>query len=173
MLKRNTLSAVLAGSMVLSAQSAMAQGFDSPEQARFSYAVKFVCSKQNEDIDGTGLLRGAYATAINVHNPELKEPVAYFKKFVQGFIDQGQGRPSDFEPGPRVIEPNHAFEVECNEILRSLPDHSPTNPTATGFVVFLTQSELDITAVYTAGPGAHSEVASIEVEPIAPRQLGE
>jgi hypothetical protein len=128
MIKRNALFAVLAGSMALSAQSAMAQGdFVSPEQARFSYAVKFVCSQEN-GTTSTGLLRGVYATAINVHNPELKESVAYFKKFVEGFVGQKQGRPSEFEPGPRVIDPNHAFEVECGEIMLRLPDHSPHQP---------------------------------------------
>jgi hypothetical protein len=98
--------------------------------------------------------------------------VAYFKKFVQGFVNQKQGKPSDFNREPEMIQPNHALEVECDEIRQNLPDFTP--PTATGFVVFLTQRELDITAVYTAGPGAFNlEVASIDVESIAPRRLGE
>jgi hypothetical protein len=167
MIKHNGLSAVLAGSLALFAQSAIAQeGFESPEQARFSYAVKFVCSEQNEDI-GTGLLPGVYATAINVHNPALEPSAVYFKKFVQGFVRQEQGAPSEFER--HEIRPNHAFEVECREILDRLPQLS--SRTATGFVVFLTQRELDITAVYTAGPLSQREVAAIDVEPIAPRRL--
>jgi hypothetical protein len=167
MIKHHALSAVLAGSMALSAQSAMAQGdFVSPEQARFSYAVKFVCSVENGGTS-TGFLRGVYATAINVHNPQLKQPVAYFKKFVQAFVYQKAG-PSVLDPERHGIDPNHAFEVECNEILSHLPPSGL--PLTTGFVVFLTQDELDITAVYTAGP---REVASIDVEPIAPRRLSE
>ncbi len=95
--------------------------------------------------------------------------MTYFKKFVQGFVKQEQGPPSKFERNE--IKPNYAFEVECREILDRLPQPNPQ--TATGFVVFLTRDELDITAVYTAGPLSQGEVASIDVEPIAPRRLGD
>jgi hypothetical protein len=167
MIQHHTLSAVLAGSLALYGQAALAQqDFDSPKQARFSYAVKFVCSEKNEDV-GTGLLPGTYATAINVHNPSLEKPVIYFKKFVQGFAKQEQGPPSEFERNE--IKPNYAFEVECREILGRLPQQGAR--TATGFVVFLTREELDITAVYTAGSLSQREVASIDVVPVAPRPL--
>jgi hypothetical protein len=168
MIKHYALPAILAGASFLAVPAATAQeDFESPKQAGLSYAVKFVCSEANEDV-GTGLLPGVYATAINVHNPSLEQSAIYFKKFVQGFVKQEQGPPSEFERNE--IKPNHAFEVECREILARLPQPNPR--TATGFVVFLTQRPLDITAVYTAGPLSQQEVASIHVEPIAPRRLG-
>ena len=159
-------SVVLAGSLLLLAQSAAGQEqFQNPNQARFSYAVKFVCSPGNEDL-GEGILPGVYGTAINVHNPFLQRPVVYFKKFVRGFVNQEQGPPTEFER--TELQPNHAFEVECFEILGRLGNP----PTATGFVVLLTRRPLDVTAVYTAGP-LDGTVASIDVEEIQARRLSQ
>jgi hypothetical protein len=159
-----SVSAVVAGSLFLLAHSAAGQEqFQDPGQARLSYPVKFVCSKKNEDL-GEGVLPGAYGTAINVHNPSLERPAVYFKKFVQGFANQKQGEPTDFERNE--VRPNHALEVECVEILERLGGPN----TATGFVVFLTWRPLDITAVYTAG-SSDGEVASIDVEEIRARSF--
>ena len=158
-------SAVLAGSLLFAQSVAGQEQFQNPQQARFSYAVKFVCSEQNEEL-AEGLLPGVYGTAINVHNPSLEQGVVYFKKFVKGFVMQEQGEPTDFER--EELRPNHAFEVECVEIMERLGGGFAT---ATGFVVFLTRRPLDITAVYTAGPISTGEVASIHVEPIRARRL--
>ena len=154
----------LALPLLLLAQPAAAQQqFQDPGQASYSYAVKFVCSKKNESIE-EGVLPGVYGTAINVHNHFLDREVRYFKKFVQGFVNQVQGEPTGFER--EDVLPNHALDVECLEILEKLGNPN----TATGFVVFLTRRPLDITAVYTAGP-SDGEVASIDVEEITPRRL--
>lgn len=168
MINRSITLTLVAGSIALLTNAALAQdSFTSPDQARFAYAVKFVCSEENPNTE-MGLLPGVYGTVINVHNPSLKNPFVYFKKFVQGFIKQRQGPPSDFERNE--IKPNHAFEVECQEIMSNLPQL--TTATATGFVVFLTRHELDITAVYTAGSLSERQVASIDVENIEPRRVG-
>ena len=157
---------VLGGSLLLFAHSAVGQeDYQEATQAVFSYAVKFVCSNGRPSTGrGQGLVTGVYDTAINVHNPSLNEPVVYLKKFVRGFPKQEQGKPTDFTR--EEIQPNHAFEVECQEIVDRL---QATNPPATGFVVFLTRRPLDITAVYTAG--ATELVSSIDVETIEAREL--
>jgi hypothetical protein len=150
--------------LLLLAQPAAAQdAFQDPSQARFSYAVKFVCSPDNGSLE-EGILPGVYGTAINVHNPFLDREVRYFKKFVRGFVNQVQGEPTAFQP--EDVQRNHALEVECFEILAQLGNPS----TATGYVVFLTRRPLDITAVYTAGP-REGDVASIDVEKIEARRL--
>jgi hypothetical protein len=159
------LSALLAAPLLLAQPASAQQGFQDPTQARFSYAVKFVCSKENGSLE-EGLLPGVYGTAINVHNPSLEQGVVYFKKFVKGFVKQEQGEPTEFER--KEVRPNHALEVECIEIMDRL---GGAFATATGFVVFLTRRPLDITAVYTAGPLSTGEVASIDVEPIRAKRL--
>ena len=160
------IAPAVAGSLFLLAHPAAGQEqFQNPNQARFSYAAKFVCSPGNQEL-GEGILPGVYGTAINVHNPFLQRPVVYFKKFVRGFVNQEQGPPTEFER--TELQPNHAFEVECFEILGRLGNP----PTATGFVVLLTRRPLDVTAVYTAGP-LDGTVASIDVEEIQARRLSQ
>lgn len=166
------ISTALTVALLMVAQAASGQEqFQDPSQARYAYAVKFVCSKENADIE-QGLLPGLYATAINVHNPSLELPAVYFKKFVRGLVFQKQGDPTEFERNE--IKPNHAFEVECQEIIERLQGTNAgvaAGATATGYVVFMTRRPLDIDAVYTAGPLSTGEVASIDVERVRAREL--
>lgn len=159
------LAALLAAPLPLAQSASAQQSFQDPTQARFSYAVKFVCSQENGSLE-EGILPGVYGTAINVHNPSLQQGAVYFKKFVKGFVFQEQGEPTDFERNE--VRLNHALEVECIEIMDRLGGGFNT---ATGFVVFLTRRPLDITAVCTAGPLSSGEVASIDVEPIRAKRL--
>lgn len=161
---------LVSASLVLAATSQVrAQGeeFESPKQARFSYAVKFVCMGSSEEVQ-EGVVKGVYATDINVHNPSLGKRAIFFKKVAQAFPYQKPGPVSKFQRGR--LGPNEAIEVECNEIRQMLP-----TPQAaffrTGFLVILSQHELDVTAVYTARPSSPGEVSAIAVETIAPRKL--
>lgn len=69
------ISTALTSSLLLFAQAASGQEqFQDPAQAKYEYAVKFVCSKENPDHE-QGLVPCVYGTAINVHNPSLELPV--------------------------------------------------------------------------------------------------
>jgi hypothetical protein len=166
------MSTVLTSSFLLFAQAVSGQEqFQDPAQAEYEYAVKFVCSKENADLE-QGLVPGVYGTAINVHNPSLELPVVYHKKFVRGLVFQEQGDPTKFER--HEVKPNHAFEVECQEIIERLQGTTAGvagGATATGYVVFMTRRPLDIDVVYTAGPLSTGEVASIDVERVHARGL--
>ncbi len=108
-------SLVLASTSQVRAEN---EEFESPKQARFSYAVKFVCMSSSEEVQ-EGVVKGVYATDINVHNPSLGKRAIFFKKVAQAFPYQKPGPVSKFQRGR--LGPNEAMEVECNEIRQRLP----------------------------------------------------
>jgi len=171
--------------------------------AKFRYSVKFVCGQSQEPKpciefrDGTGnttwicpestvpagangaqVVRGLYATAINVHNPALPKPpddgtVVFAKKVAIALPWQKSGPVSHFEKA--ILKANHAFEIDCEEIaaifLSSVPGGTSTPPPfpvfLKGFLVIMSPAELDVTAVYTARDVG---VSTIDVEVIEPRK---
>lgn len=171
--------------------------------AKFRYAVKFVCGQAPEPKpctefrDGSGnvswicppstvpaaangaqVVRGLYATAINVHNPALaprtgEANVAVFAKSVAiAFPGQVAGPVSRFERA--ILEPNHAFEIDCEEIAEKFQTPDTTGPGGfpvflKGFVQIMSPVELDVTAVYTARP-LDAGVSTLHVDVIQPRK---
>ena len=69
-----------------------------------SYAAKFVCGVQTNDVD---VVRGVYATTINVHNPQATISVTYFKKTVIALPEssKARGQISSFVSGLAPIRP--------------------------------------------------------------------
>ena len=173
---------------------------------KFRYSVKFVCGQPQEpkpcikfrevegDIlrwvcpdstvpagaNGAQVVRGLYATAINVHNPVLPKTsdpgtVAFGKRVAIAFPWQKSGPVSNFERA--ILKANHAFEIDCEEIaamfLDSVPGGTGTLPPfpvfLKGFLVIMSPAELDVTAVYTARP-LDGGVSTIDVEVIEPRK---
>jgi hypothetical protein len=129
------------------------------------------------------LVSGLYATAINVHNPHLGSTrstgddgtVVFAKKAAFAYPWQQTGPVSSFER--TILKANHAFEIDCEEIaaiyLDSVPRDTSTPPPfpvfLKGFLVIMSPSELDVTAVYTARP-LTSGVSTINVDVIEPRK---
>jgi hypothetical protein len=163
-----TVSIALAFSMAQPGYAQEAPEPSLPRNLRFAYSVKFVCGPSSESFQ-EGVVSGAYATAINILNPSLRNRINFVKRIARALPYQTSGEVTQFEHG--VLEPNHAIEVECNEIRRRLP-LPMTQQFRTGFLVILSSHEMDVTAVYTARP-ANGEVATIEVETIEPRKLSE
>jgi len=173
--------------------------------AKFRYSVKFVCGQSQElkpcieyrdgsgntgwscpegtvpaGANGAQVVRGLYATAINVHNPRFPNPpddgtVAFAKKVAFALPWQKSGPVSSFERA--ILKPNHAFEVDCEEIAEIYQDLVPRG-TGTpppfpvflkGFLVIMSPADLDVTAVYSSRP-LDSGTSTIDVEVIEPRK---
>lgn len=77
-----SLSASLA--LALAAGSAAAQSLAPPFA---SYAAKFACGTATVDAD---VVKGTYATSVNIHNPQSRVSVTFFKKLV---VANEEGQP--------------------------------------------------------------------------------
>lgn len=142
-----------------------------PAEAQlFSYAVKFVCGYNNTNlgpmIDGSAdpggenvVKIGNYATDVNIFNPG---PDTVIKKKALLLVDKGEpiGRePKVVMPDPDIppvdldMRNCSATYDDCNEILR-LAGISVTPGMVPGlyigFLVITSETEIDVTAVYTA-----------------------
>lgn len=165
--------------------------------ARFRYSVKFVCGQSQEPkpcieyregsgnthwicpdstvpagANGAQVVRGLYATAINVHNPTLPRgtndgTVVFAKKVAVALPWQKSGPVSHFERA--ILKSNHAFEIDCEEIaaifLKTFPGGTGTPPPfpvfLKGFLVIMSPAELDVTAVYSS---RYNGTSTIDVE---------
>ena len=201
---RGIVASVL-GALVLAGGASQLSAQQPPPvqiDAKFRYAVKFVCGQAAEPRpctqfrDGNGevhwicpdstvpaaangaqVVRGLYATAINVSNPAVPRgtgtgTAVFAKRFAIALPWQTAGPISRFERA--ILEADHAFEIDCEEIaakFSSSSDSSTPPPFPVflkGFVLILSPVELDITAVYTArGDGG---VSTMDVEVIQPRK---
>ncbi|MDQ7780505.1 MAG: hypothetical protein RDV41_12490 [Planctomycetota bacterium] len=132
--------------------------------------------------NGAQVVGGLYATAINVHNPNPGLPrgtddgtIVFAQKVAFALPWQKSGPVSSFERA--ILKPNHAFEVDCEEIAEVFRDSVPRDTSTPppfpvflkGFLVIMSPSELDVTAVYTARP-LTTGVSTIDVEVIEPRK---
>jgi hypothetical protein len=134
-----------------------------PQDFRFQYAAKFLCTA---NIPGTSqtttsVLPGAYSTAVNVHNPNettvrLREKIALGPESVSEFVED-------------ELKPDAALRFDCGDIVSRF---GPFIHGAEGFLVIQSTHSLDVAAVYTAGP-VGDQVASIAVEQIRERTIRE
>ena len=120
---------------------------------KFRYSVKFVCGQSQEPrpcieyregsgathwscpdstvpagANGAQVVRGLYATAINVHNPALPKgtndgTVVFAKKVAVALPWQKSGPVSHFERA--ALRSGHAFEIDCEEIAAMVMDTFP------------------------------------------------
>lgn len=162
---------------------------DGKTNFRFQYAAKFVCGWDPPGVVER-VIPGQYATAVAIHNPNRRS-VTFRKKLTVTFPPHPQ------EPGPvsdfieDFLGPNHALQVDCEEI-RGCPGgvgacNPPDNPAGDffpaplgtpyiqGFLIIESERSLDVTAAYTAGvaeaPGI-AVVGTIAVEQIRERRIG-
>jgi hypothetical protein len=136
---------------------------------KIQYAAKFVCGLKS-DPDINRVLRGAYATAINIHNPKNESIVLNLRLALtfppEGLLPGEVSAPIEVELGP-----NQALEVDCAEIPNSfLFENPPQTPYTKGFVIIESPKSLDVTAVYTSGPNPASSIG-FDVERIQGRSI--
>src|SRR3712207_7451357 len=84
----------------------------------FEYVAKLVCGLQTDPKD-MRLTRGAYATTINIHNPNDGE-VRFFKKLALTFPPEEQKSTRPRAIGEDVIGSDEALAVDCMDIQRKL-----------------------------------------------------
>ena len=133
----------------------------------YEYAAKLVCGVQ-EDPKSFKLVRGQYATAINVHNPG-DSTIEFFKKLALTDPPGGQRPGKILQIGTDKLQPDQALETDCEDIQRRLFPKGFPRGFIKGFVVLQSKSPLDVTAVYTAANLSAREVISIDVEQIHER----
>ena len=132
----------------------------SGEKLDQQYAAKMVCGLQ-KDPDSMQLVRGFYGTAINIHNPGEK-PVVFTKKLALTFPPREQ-KPGKIIPiAKHVLAPDEALEVDCDDVRKEAFGGQFPELFIKGFIVIESESELDVTAVYTAaGLDPDSKVTSV------------
>jgi hypothetical protein len=128
----------------------------------FQWAVKFICGKSDAEVISAGI----YFTAINVHNP-TDTAIGLRKKIAVALPRERPGPVSSFFDAR--LGPDEAFEIDCADIREHIPPEARTS-FLKGFVVIESKSELDVVAVYTAGPDR--QVQALHVERVPPRQVG-
>ncbi len=141
--------------LALAAGGAAAQSLPAPYN---SYAAKFSCGTATVDAD---VVKGTYATSINIHNPQSQTPVTFFKKVVTA-PEEGQppGKIAVLSgPNLDVLKPDQAEQVDCPLIVKALQASGHIE----GFVVIevapqpagtTTPPALDVVGKYTARAGA-------------------
>jgi|GEM_PF-1610308 len=131
----------------------------------FQYAAKFVCVTNilGTSASTTTVLPGAYATVVNIHNPNSESVSLRVKIAVPGKV-------SDFFKDKYKLGPDGMIQVDCTQILRDFGIRFIHG--AEGFLVIESPLSLDVVAVYTAGKRAPDDaVQSIAVERVHERKI--
>src|SRR5262245_61271377 len=83
------------------------------------YAAKFICGKaSDEQIKNFSFAPGVYYTVINVHNPQLQNPVTIRKKFALANPDERAGKISEFFS--TTLKRDEAMQIDCGNIYKHL-----------------------------------------------------
>jgi hypothetical protein len=117
---------------------------------------------------------GHYATAINIHNPSLRETLTLRKRAVEALEENSQQLPpSAFQTV--TLGPGNAVEVDCEDINGLITQGATTNFTTftKGFVSVFTTGPLDVVGVYSGNPESIPVGITLEMLNIAPRCEGE
>ena len=130
------------------------------QRQQFQYAVKVICGKSG----GNEVVKGAYLTAVNLHNPADK-PIGFRRKVALSLPGEKPGPVSNFFEGK--LGPDQAMEISCADIAKLIQFKGEF---FNGFLVIESESELDVVAVYTAS-GNTGEVETLHTERIRPRRI--
>lgn len=159
-------SFVLAGAMLAASGPAVAKSKPAPEW--FQYVVNYTCGGNVGD--ALRVVRGEYATAVNVYNASNAE-VTFHKSLALVYPPAAQAAGEVSDPIEDSLAPGTALQIDCQEIRNEFLFSNP--PPATdhvqGFLVIESQLPLHVEAVFTAA-GSDGE-ASIDVERIAERRV--
>lgn len=133
-----------------------------PSPDWYEYAVKLVCGQMVSQDGRETFLPGSYRTAINVHNPSTCETARLRQKVAVAEPHRRPGAVSRFISA--VLRPDDAMAITCEDLAKQVG----VNNVPDGFAVIQSPVELDVVAVYTAGP---STVQSIHTERVQARRF--
>jgi hypothetical protein len=156
-----TLTSRFAGVLFAAGASISAASAQAPTAGEFQYAAKFVCGTTTQS---TLVQPGQYRTTVNIHNPGTQGVLIRYKTAVAAVGQSGKVSGFNFTD----IGPDAVMNFDCGTILKLLNFNLTT--LNEGFFVIESAAQLDVTAVYTAGPNA-TQVASVDVEAIAKRDI--
>ena len=146
-----------------------------PASRRLVYSVKFLCGTQGADCCGCEpVASGRYATEINIHNPTARPAGVVLRAIALVTGGAVVGREPDVAGPGKVTTlrlPAHsATMVDCCRLTRMVRNADPTGPPplSLGILEIVSQVELEVTAVYTAGDGAGG-TPSIDVQKVSAR----
>lgn len=130
----------------------------------FQYTVKVVCGETEGD-KIRAVAPGKYWTAINVYNPQPKE-TKFKKKLAIALPGEHAGPVSKLFAAK--LGAGEAFEIDNEDIFKVLAADLKQPNFIKGFVVIISNVELDVVAVYTAGK---DYVNTIHTERVPARKI--
>lgn len=139
----------------------------------YEYAAKLVCGVQ-PDPDELRLVRGLYATVINVRNPG-EEGVRFLKRIELAFPPGGQEQGQARDISEDGLDPGTALSTSCEDLRERVFGGRFPADYIDGFVVIESPESLDVTAVYSS-TGLDQEnratgAADVNVVPVLERRL--
>ena len=138
---------------------------------RYEYPAKIVCGRQ-DDPDSLRLLRGLYATTVNIHNPN-DERVFFFKKLALSYPPAEQKPGRVYPIGIDALDYDESLKTDCDDLKRRLFEGKLPGGVIEGFLVVQGPRPLDVEGVYTAAPLARTGegigVSSIHLERVRER----
>jgi hypothetical protein len=166
-----------------------------PGAYRFIYSAKFVCGYQPPVVEQPGtpplgepvVKPGNYATEINIHNynyrewPIGKKVIYLVEPSADGKTQKVHREPDSAGPAKTdkiVLGPDFATMDDCNRLWQLLYPQNPPPvpfPLMVGYLVIISQADLDVDVVYTAAaPGnvsAPSQSVSIDVQRVQGKRV--
>ncbi len=141
----------------------------------YQYVAKFACGLVQATTAESIISPGDYRTIINIHNPQMQNVTIKKKVVIASPEEPRQPIPPI---GPRTylnLQPDYAFRIDCPDIYKLTGMGAGTF--IEGFVVLYPSASLapfqprqvDVTALYTASPGAGAGISTMAVETIKPK----
>ncbi|MEM1188142.1 MAG: hypothetical protein AAGI72_06435 [Pseudomonadota bacterium] len=143
-----------------------------PPANNYQYAAKIVCGDQPAD-EELRLIRGRYATTINIHNAAASDTV--FQKRLSLSYPPAEQRPGALIPFAwDRLGDDESLETDCSELRDRLFDGAFPQDYIEGFITLRSTAPLDVTGVYTTAdvdPSGRLLHSSIDVEHIPERRV--
>ena len=161
-----TISLAFAGATLVLPGPASAKSKQAPEW--FQYVVSYTCGGNAGD--ALRVVRGEYATAVNLYNASGSEIVIH-KSLALVYPPTAQAPGEVSDPIEDILAASTALQIDCLEIRNEFffANPPPVTDHVQGFLVIESDRPLHVEAVYTAA-GSDGE-ASIDVERIAERRV--
>lgn len=137
---------------------------------RYEYAAKFVCGTQDDE-DLLLAAPGRYGTIVNIHNFHSRT-VPFFKKLSLGFPPSEQAPGEIHLIGIDELAYDETLKAACDDVAQRLFDGDLPEGFIDGYLVIQSPRRLDVDAFYSAAsPDVGGAVTSIDIEPVAERDL--
>lgn len=134
----------------------------------YEYPVKFICGRDNAPLRDAQVAPGRYFTAINIHNPDLREAQTLWYKVAVALPELQAGTVTKFVRA--TLEADRSVEIDCPTIRRRVADEELFHK---GFVVIVSEEPFDVVAVYTTSTRLLSpeEIETMDIERVKPRRI--